>query len=324
MMRAALCTSLDGLAGIRVVSMPPPLMGASDIRVAVSYAAVNFMDLLVIAGRYQFKPALPFTPGHDAAGTVLEVGAAVDNFRVGDRVSIGVSIGAFAEEVVAPASRAVLLPDEIDFRIGAAYRASHATALYALRERARLRKKEKLVITGAAGGVGLASLQIARILGAETIGIVGSEAKAAVVIAEGAQALISVASNGLRDEIVKRFPDGFDVALDLVGGPGFLDLVRAAAWNARLLVIGFANGISTVPTNRILLRSASIIGVNYGAAQDKDPNLTADIHQTLFHWIKTGRLNPMISAEFQLTDITDALTLLATRASIGKIVIRVP
>jgi NADPH2:quinone reductase len=322
-MRAAQCASLDGPAGIRLVNVPPPPMGPGDIRIAVSYAAVNFMDLLVITGQYQFKPTLPFTPGHDAAGTVLEVGSAVDNFRVGDRVSIGVSIGAFAQEVVAPASRTVLLPDEIDFRTAAAYRASYATALYALRERALLKKDETLVVTGAAGGVGLATLQIARIFGAKTIGIVGSDAKANVVAAEGADALVSGSRDGLRDEIVKRFPNGFDVALDTVGGPGFLELMRAAAWDARLLVVGFANGISTVPTNRVLLRSASIIGVNYGAAQDKNLTLTADIHKILLQWIKVGQLKPLISAEFPLTDIGEALTLLASRGSTGKIVIRV-
>lgn len=322
-MLAAQCTSLEGPSSIRVVDVPPPALGPRDVRVAVSYAAVNFMDLLIVAGQYQYKPQLPFVPGHDAAGTVIEVGSEVVGISPGARVSVGVSYGAFAEQIVAPQARIVELPDGVDFRMGAAYRASYCTALYALENRGSLKPGETLVVTGAAGGVGLATVQIARVLGAKTIGIVGSLTKASCVTAEGATAIVLDDSCKLRNEILHQCPDGFDVALDTVGGPRLIDLLGAAAWDSRILVVGFTAGIPAIPANRLLLRSASVVGVNYGAWQDKDNAATLRIHTTVLNWISKKRILPRIAAEYPLSQTEEALRALALRESIGKLLIRI-
>ena len=322
-MRAVQCLSLDGPGALRIGDVNLPAVGPHDLRIRVAYAALNFMDLLIISGQYQFKPAMPFVPGHDAAGEVIEVGSQVEGFRTGDRVSIGVSIGAFAEEMVVPAARAIRVPESVDLRFAAAYRASYATALYSLRERASLRPGENVLVTGAAGGVGLASLQVAQLLGAKALGIVGNEAKAEVIRAEGANAIVSQSTEGLRDAIMDEFPEGFDVALDTVGGSGLLQLVRAAGWDSRILIVGFTAGIPSVPVNRLLLKSSSLIGVNYGAGQDRDAKTTANIHETLLGWIADGKITPHIGAEFELSRTPEALECMATRSTVGKILIRV-
>lgn len=322
-MRAAVCREVVGRGGIMVDEVPSPPLGSRDVRVRVAYAALNFMDLLIIAGRYQHKPQVPFIVGHDAAGIVIEVGSEVSGFQVGNRVSVGGTTGAFGEEMVAPATRAVRLPDTIDLRTAAAYRGSYCAALYALRTRAQLSVTERLVVMGAAGGVGLAAMQIGGVIGAKVLGVVSSEDKAAILRQEGMDVVVVQETSTLRDRIRTVFHDGFDVALDTVGGNALLELVKGAAWDARLLVVGFAAGIPKVPANRVLLNSSSLIGVNYGAAQDRDLACTAAIHSDLLRWIGEGRLKPRVAAEFPLEQVHDALELLGSRTTSGKIVLRI-
>jgi NADPH2:quinone reductase len=280
------------------------------------------MDLLITKGLYQFRPTLPFIPGHDASGIIEELGPEVDRLAVGDRVSIGVSTGAFAEEAIAPSARVVKLPDNVDLRMGAAYRASYASALYALQVRGGLTSGDRLVVTGASGGVGLAALQIARVKGVKAIGVVGSASKASAVKAEGAHAVVLDGVGSLRDAVMQHFPEGYDVALDTVGGDLTLELVRAAAWNARVLIVGFARGIPSIPANRLLLKNCALVGVNYGAAQDRDPSADALLHRTLLEWIAQGHIAPRIAQKFDLKDVAAALEMLEARAVVGKLLIQ--
>lgn len=323
-MRGALCTSFSGPEGVIIErDIPRPKVGPHDVRVSVAFAALNFMDTLIVSGRYQLKPNLPFVVGHDASGVVLEVGSEVTGLRIGDRVSAGASTGAFAEEMVAPAHRVIKLPEAVDLRAGAAYRASHCSALYALRHRAAIRSGEKLVVTGAAGGVGLAALQIARKLKVPAFGIVRSKAKAAAVEAEGATAVICPNPEDVVAVVGAAVPGGFDVALDVAGGQGLPELVKVAAWEARILVVGFTAGVTAIPANRLLLRSASLVGVNYGAAQDQNLAVTQEIHSSLLAWMASGDVTPRIAKEFPLEELDKAFELMTSGNVSGKILLRV-
>ena len=322
-MLAAQCQALEGPAGIHVADVAPRELGSDDIRVAVECAAVNFVDYLMTKGQYQVRPPLPFIPGNDVAGIITEVGDKVEGYAKGDRVSVSVSTGGFAEEMVAPAKRAVKVPDNVTMRDAAAYRMSYGTALYALRVRANVQKGESLVVTGAAGGVGIAMLQVGKLLGAQVIGIVDSEEKAEMVRAEGAIAIIEPDLSKLRDPILSLVSDGFDVAIDTIGGPGFQELVRAAGWGSRILILGFVAGIPEIQISRVLLRGTALIGVNYGAGQDWDLAVNADIHRQLMDWLADGSIAPPIMAEFPLAETRTALELLTKRNKTGKILIRV-
>ncbi|HVO07746.1 MAG TPA: NADPH:quinone oxidoreductase family protein, partial [Burkholderiaceae bacterium] len=260
-MKSIICRAFDGPDALAIGDTPDPRPGPGEVLVDVHAAAVTFMDVLMVSGKYQMRPPLPFAPGNDAAGIVSAVGTGVSRFRVGDRVACGNWSGAFAERMVAREATTIALPDSVDFVTGAAVRHGYGTAHYALVQRAGLRSGETVFVSGAAGGVGLAAVELARHLGARVIAGVGSAAKVAAVRERGAHEVIDYSSQDLRDAI-RRLTDGrgVDVFFDNVGGEIFDTLSRLMNWGGRMLPIGFTSGtIPTLAMNLPLLKNYSVV-----------------------------------------------------------------
>ncbi len=324
-MKALVCRAFGDPESLSVEDVAPPVLGPADIRVAVHAASVNYFDILMVQGNYQRKPDFPFVPGTDAAGNVLEVGASVSGFQVGDRVLLFDWTGAFAEEMAVPARNVFHLPGGIDFETAAALKSIYGTALYALRDRARLRPGEVLVVHGAAGGVGLAMVEVGRELGARVIGTVGSDDKAEIVRATGTETVINTSTEDLRDRL-RALTDGkgADVICDPVGGDLFDQSVRCMAWGGRLLTLGFTSGrIPALPANRALLKSFDLVGVNYGGWVDRDPDAHRAVTETTIDWCAAGKITPHVSLRFPLDRVRDAMQALLDRRATGKVIIQV-
>ena len=301
-----------------------PAMQDDGVRVRVHAAGVNFPDVLIIEGKYQYKPEFPFSPGGEVSGEVLEVGPAVEHVRVGDRVMAGMTFGAFAEEVVAPAARVIKLPDGFDLDTAAGIGLTYGTSYYALKDRAELHPGETLLVHGAAGGVGLAAVEIGKAMGARVIATAGSGEKLAVVAEHGADELIDY-SDGFRDA-VRELTDGkgADVIYDPVGGDVFDQSLRCINWGGRLLVIGFASGrIPQAPANLALLKGCSIVGVFWGSWIQRDSAANARNFEQLFAWMAEGKLKPHISHRFPLARAAEAINALVERKVIGKAIVEV-
>jgi len=289
----------------------------------VKAASVNFPDVLIIQNKYQFKPPLPFSPGSELAGVVKEVGAGVKAFRPGDRVMAFTTYGAFAEEVKTEASRLIPLPEKMDFIQGAAFVLTYATTDHALRDRAALAAGETLLVLGAAGGVGLAAVEIGKALGARVIACASSDDKLAVCREHGADATINYATEDLRERI-KALTEGrgVDVIYDAVGGPYTEPAFRSIAWRGRHLVVGFAAGdIPKLPLNLALLKGASVVGVFWGDFARREPGRFADSMRQLAKWYAAGKLRPHVSETFPLEKAPEALKLMAARKVKGKVVL---
>lgn len=302
---------------------PPPLQ-PEQVRIRVRAAGVNFADTLMIAGKYQRKPALPFVPGVEAAGDVVETGAEVRHIRAGQRVlSYFHMAGAFGEEAVADADAVVPIPDRMDYVTAAAFPIAYGTAQYALVHRAGLRAGETLLVLGAAGGVGLAAVEVGRELGARVIAAAGSPEKLAIAQAHGADELIDYRNESIRDR-VRALTEGrgADVVFDPVGGEAFDQAFRAVNFAARLLVIGFAGGrIQSVPANYVLVKGVSIVGVVWGAQWERDPRLITDGVGDMLRWWEGGRLHPLVAARFPLAEAGAAMRALLSRRHAGKLVL---
>ena len=302
---------------------PPPLQ-PDHVRIRVRAAGLNFADTLMIAGRYQVRPKLPFVPGLEAAGEVIETGAAVTHVGVGQRV-VGYcrSGGAYGEEAVVHGAATIAIPDQMDFVTAAAFPIAYGTAHYALRHRAELKRGETLLVLGAAGGVGLAAVEIGKQSGARVIAAAGSPEKLAVAKAHGADDLIEYRSESIRDR-VRELTDGrgADVVFDPVGGDAFDQAFRAVNFSARLLVIGFAGGrIQSVPANYVLVKGVSIVGIVWGAQWERDPHLITDSLGEMLRWWETGRLHPVVAKTFPLAEAGTAMTELLSRRYAGKLVL---
>ncbi|MDP6352831.1 MAG: NADPH:quinone oxidoreductase family protein [Alphaproteobacteria bacterium] len=323
-MKAIQCKAFGPIDDLALADIPIPDPGPGQLRVAVHAASVNFFDLLMIRGQYQFKPTLPFTPGAEAAGEVIALGDGVSGFAIGDRVAIGGQAGAFAEQAIVAVGRAHRLPDGVSYDVAAAYRGTYGTAYYALRDRALLQPGEVLLVHGASGGTGLAAVELGRVMGARVIGTVGGAAKADIVRDHGAETvLIYGGGERLRDQVkAATGGKGADVIFDVVGGDVFDESLRCINWYGRLLVIGFTSGrIPAAPTNLTLLKSCSVVGVFFGAWCDREPEAARALNQTLLDWIAEGRIKPHVSARFPLSDSVAAMRTLAERKAIGKVVI---
>jgi NADPH2:quinone reductase len=289
----------------------------------VKAASVNFPDVLIIQNKYQFKPPLPFSPGSELAGVVKAVGSAVTAFRPGDRVMAFTTYGAFAEEVKTEAARLLPLPQNMDFVTGAAFVLTYGTSDHALRDRAALKAGETLLVLGAAGGVGLAAIEIGKALGARVIACASSEEKLAVCRSHGAAEGINYATDDLRERI-KALTDGrgIDVVYDAVGGPYTEPAFRSLAWRGRLLVVGFAAGeIPKLPLNLPLLKGASVVGVFWGDFARREPKAFGASMQQLGAWYGEGRLKPHVSQTLPLERAAEAIRLLASRQAKGKVVV---
>jgi NADPH2:quinone reductase len=322
-MRAIRCNQYGPPESLVLETLPDLRPGADEVVIDVRAAGVNFPDVLIIQNKYQTKPELPFTPGAEFAGVVREVGANVRRLRVGMRVAAYTAQGAFAEQAVAREAACSVLPDDIDFASASAITLAYGTSHHAVVDRGALKAGETMLVLGAAGGVGLAALEIGKALGARVIAAASSAEKLALCTEHGADATIDYSSENLRDRI-KALTDGKgpDVIYDPVGGEYAEPAFRSIGWRGRYLVVGFANGeIPRLPLNLTLLKGASIVGVFWGQHVQREPELANAAMQQIFGWIKEGRLRPHITKRYPLERTADALGDMASRRVSGKIVI---
>jgi NADPH2:quinone reductase len=319
MPKAVVCRELGPPENLRLESFASVLLAPGQVRVAVHAAGINFPDILMAAGQYQLKPELPFIPGVEAAGEVVET-AGVDGVSVGDRVMIKLRHGAYADEVVVTPSQLTPLPSGFDDAEGAVFLAAHGTAHHALVDRAQLAAGDVLLVHGAGGGVGLAAVELGKLIGATVIAAASSEAKLAVAQARGADHGLLYGREPFRDA-VKRITDGrgADVVFDPVGGEIFEQSLRCIAWGARLLVIGFTGGIGLAKTNLMLIKGASILGVRAGEAARRNPALGEARVKALLQWAEDGKIRPNISHRLPLEEFAPAMRLLTDRKAIGRV-----
>jgi NADPH2:quinone reductase len=310
-------------AELRVSEIPQPEAGPGALQVEVRAAGCNFFDILIVRGKYQVKPAFPFTPGAEIAGVVREIGEGVEGFAVGDRVLAGMPFGGFAETVVVPAAAAHRLPDGMSFEEGAAIPIIYPTSYAALIFRANLQAGETLLVHAAVGGVGSAALQIGKALGARVIATVGGAEKAEIARELGADEVIDYRV----DDFVARVNEitggsGADVIYDPVGGDVFDQSLKCIAWNGRLIVVGFASGrIPEVKANRILLKNIAVTGVHWGAYMINEPERVPETFEGLFALYREGKIKPLIFNTYPLEDLPSALGELASRKTHGKLII---
>ena len=324
-MRAVLCERFDGIDALRFGEAAEPSPAEDEIMIDVHAASVSYMDYLMICGGYQLRPTLPYVPGTDAAGLVVAVGGKVERFRRGDRVACGNWFGGFAERMVAKASKSALIPDNVDFIVGSTVLHAYVTAWYALAERARLEPGEWVLVTGAAGGVGLACVDVARLLGARVIAAVGSASKSGAVRDSGAEHVIDTSSEDMRERVkALTGGEGIDVGVDNVGGASFLTLARLMRWNGRLVPMGFVSGeIPSLPMNLPLLKNYSVVGVFAGAWMTNFPHEAAKAADKIMALVGDGRLRPRIDRVLPLEQAREAMRSIAERSVQGRIVLQV-
>jgi len=324
-MKAVLCKELGSIDDLVVEDVPSPRAGPGQVVVSVKACGINFPDVLLVQGKYQVKPALPFSPGVEIAGVVKEVGAGVTHVKPGDPVAGAVPYGGFAEEVLAPAQNMVPVAADLDFNVAAAFTLTYGTSYHALVDRAGLRQGETLLVLGAAGGVGLAAVELGKLLGARVIAAASSEAKLATCERFGADEGINYEQEDLREALKRVSAEkGVDVVYDPVGARFAEPAVRSLAWRGRYLVIGFAGGeIPRIPLNLPLLMERSIVGVYWGAWSAREPEANRANLAKMLDWIMQGKLKPLISKEFPLARAADALDELTSRRALGKIVLTV-
>ena len=321
-MRALLCHAFGPPETLRIAEIGQAPCPENAVRIAVAACGANFADILMVAGEYQRKPPFPFSPGLEAAGTVTEVGALVRRVKPGDRVMALVDHGAFRDELIALERDVVPIPAGMDFVTAAGFGISYDTALGAFAWRARLMAGETVLVTGAAGGVGLAAVEVAKAMGARVIAAAGSAEKCARTLSHGADHAIDYRRQDLRAALKAICPGGIDVLFDPVGGDVFAQALRAAAFEARLIVIGFAGGErQAIPANILLVKNASAIGFAWTAYRRDRPAMMHESFPQLFAWWQDGRLKPLVSAVMDLADAPKALARLGDRTVQGKIVL---
>lgn len=325
-MKAVLCKSFGPAENLVVEEVASPTPKPNEILLDVHAASVNFPDTLIIEGKYQFKPPLPFSPGGEAAGVVAAIGDKVSHLRVGDRVMGLTGWGSFAEQVAVPAYNVLPIPAQMDFATAAAFGMTYGTSMHALKQRGNLQPGETLLVLGAAGGVGLAAVEIGKAMGARVIAAASSAEKLDVAKQAGADELINYSAESLRDRLKELTGgQGVDVIYDPVGGKLFEEAFRSIAWNGRMLVVGFAAGgdIPALPANLPLLKGAALVGVFWGAFAQRQPQDNAANFEQLFAWHAEGRLRPLISQRFALEQTAAAIAQLGQRKAVGKLVVQV-
>ena len=322
-MKAVRCIAWGPPESLVVEDIAAPVAQAGEVLIDVHAASVNFPDVLIIQKKYQIQPELPFTPGTEIAGTVRALGEGVTNVAVGDRVIAFVGLGGFAEQATAKADALIAIPPGIDDDVAASFSMAYGTSHHAVVDRAQLKAGETMLVLGAAGGVGLAAVEIGKAVGARVIAAASSEEKLAVCRARGADATIDYVREDLR-EAIKRETGGRgpDVIYDPVGGVYAEPALRSIAWRGRYLVVGFANGeIPRIPLNIALLKGASIVGVFWGSFVRLEPEANAAAMRQMIGWMREGKLRPLISARYSLQQVPEALNALASRSAAGKLVV---
>jgi NADPH:quinone reductase len=322
-MKAVLAKEFAPLERLVLEEIPARHAGAGEVVIAVKACGVNFLDALMVQGKYQTKPPLPFSPGAELAGIVTEVGAGVTALANGMRVLAFVGHGGYAEEATADASRVIPLPPQMDFVTAAAFPIAYATSHHALKDRAHLQPGETLLVLGAAGGVGLTAVEIGKILGARVIACASNEDKLALCREYGADALINYGASDLRERVRELTGGkGVDVVYDPVGGAFAEPAVRSLGSEGRYLVIGFASGeIPKIPLNLVLLKMSSIVGVFWGAFAKAQPERNAANFAELLGWYSVGKLRPHVSGTFPLAGYREALDAVTNRKVKGKVVL---
>ncbi len=323
-MRAVVCSEFGPPEALRVedVDVKEPRKG--QVRIAVEAAGVNFPDTLVIAGKYQIKPPMPFIPGGEIAGRIAAVGEGVTDFVPGDPVmALLLQQGGFAEEVVVPASTVLKRPETMSAQAAAGFTMTYGTSMHALKQRAQLQPGETLLVLGAGGGVGLTAVEIGKVMGARVIAAASSAEKLEAARQAGADELINYSTQDLRTRLKEiTGKAGVDVVYDPVGGDLFEQALRSTGWNGRALVVGFAAGdIPTIPTNLTLLKGCAILGVFWGSFRMREPEKDAANFSELFKWVEEGKIKPSVSRSYTLEEAPLALRDLMERRVIGKVVL---
>jgi NADPH:quinone reductase len=330
-MKALLSNEPGGPDTLRIDDLPDPRPGPGELLVRVRAAAINFPDVLIIEDKYQLKPPRPFAPGGELAGEVEEVGDDVRGWSARDRVIAVTGFGALAEKVVIPARSAFRLPEERSFEEGAALLLTYATSIHALLDRGRLEAGETMLVLGAAGGVGLAAVELGKAYEARVIAAVSSKEKASAAREAGADVAVVYPKGPFDKEGQKALaqlfkdavgPAGADVVFDPVGGDYTEAALRSIAWEGRFLVVGFPAGIARLPLNLALLKSCDICGVFWGAFAARDPKANATHVETLFRLWRQGMISPKISATYPLKSAGEAIRAIAERRVVGKLVVR--
>jgi NADPH2:quinone reductase len=322
-MKAVLCKAFGPPESLVIEDVEPLKPGKGQVIISVKACGVNFPDTLIIQGKYQLKPPFPFIPGSEVAGIVKEAGEGVETFKVGTWVMAYIGMGGFAEEVIADTSQIIPMPHTLDFTSASAFLLTYGTSQHALKDRAELQPGETLLILGAAGGVGLASVEIGKVMGARVIAAASSDEKLVVCKQHGADEVINYTTEDLRDRIKQLTGGkGVDVAFDPLGGGYSEPVLRSMAWGGRFLVIGFASGdIPRIPLNLPLLKACSIVGVFWGSFMERDPKHGRENIHELITWITEGKLKPHVSTTYPLEQVADALNDLMERKVTGKAVL---
>jgi NADPH2:quinone reductase len=322
-MRAVRIHELTGPSALRVEEVPDPQVSAGQVLIEVKAAGVNFPDILQTRGMYQFKPTPPFSPGGEAAGIVRAIGDGVTSVKVGDRVAATVLYGAYAELLVCPELAVVKLPDAVPFDVGAATLLTYATTYHALSDRAALQKGETLLVLGAAGGVGIAAVELGALMGARVIAAASSIEKLAFCRDLGASFTIDYSKEDLKAQVKDVTKgNGVDVVYDPVGGSLAEPALRGMAWQGRYLVVGFASGdIPKIPLNLVLLKGCQIVGVFWGSFAMREPAKNRAHANQIFAWIADGKLRPAIDATLRFSEAAEALNRLERRQVKGKLVL---
>jgi NADPH2:quinone reductase len=322
-MRAILCTRWGGPEGLELGELPEPQCGSDQVLIRPHAWGVNFADLVLIGGSYHAKPPLPFAPGMEIAGEIVDTGAAVGRFRPGDRVAAYVETGGYADLVAADNRATMRLPDVMDWTTGAAFPVTYGTAYVALVHRGRLAAGESLMVLGAAGGVGLAAVEVGRLLGARVIACASTPEKLAVAAAHGAEHLVEYTRENLRDRVRElTLGRGADVIYDPVGGDAFDAALRCIAFEGRILVIGFASGrIPQAPAGLVLVKGCSVVASTWTFTLKHRPEVIERAYRDLAQWYEQGALRPRVSQTLPFESAPEALRLLAGREALGKVVL---
>lgn len=324
-MKAVLCEAFGPPESLRLTDIAPPALKPGHVVVDIRATALNFPDVLMIEGKYQSQPKMPFSPGGEIAGIVSAVADDVDLWRVGDEVFGGCGHGGFAEQICVPALALKAKLPSMTFAQASGISTTYGTSYYALKQRAQLRAGETLLVLGAAGGVGLAAVELGKALGARVIAAASTEEKLAVAKSAGADDLVNYGDGELKERVKALTDDqGADVIYDPVGGPLFDQCMRCINWGGRVLVVGFVGGdIPRLPTNLVLLKSCQVVGVFYGAFSMRFPEQNRKNFSELMALFGSGKITPLIGAEYSLEEYEDALNCLAQRRAIGKVVVTI-
>lgn len=324
-MKAVLCKAYGTPNELVLEDISEPELAAHQVRIGVKSCGVNFPDVLMIAGKYQLQPPMPFSPGAEISGDILELGAEVSRLKVGQRVLALCGHGGMAEQVCVNENAVIPIPDEMDYPTAAGFILTYGTSYHALKQRAELKTGESLLVLGAAGGVGIAAVELGAHMGAKVIAAASTAEKLALATEYGATEGINYLQSSLKEE-VKTLTGGagVDVIFDPVGGPLLDDCLRSVAWKGRILIIGFASGeIPSIPANLPLLKGSSIVGVFWGRFTEREPKVHMENTLELLQMFSDGIVKPHISDQFELASAANALLALAERRAMGKVVVNI-